>query len=289
MPVSGIRIWINSHKLSFALMTMMAYILYFTLPSFFHGTAFSNQTSGMSIDQMAHNLGQEIGLVLSILLVILIAGWVRECQLTTGFERQWWVATVPAYGLTVAMGLFLVFLMAGGQGAADTRTITVILGTTFLVGIFEELLFRGIIQHATVQRFGPIFGVILASVLFGTMHFVNWVGGQTFSATLTQVIHATLGGFLYGVLALRVGSIWPSVILHGTWDAVVTLLGGALDKVAQTGADDLALQTGVDPAPVASGTATGAEFLLFGYEPVVGIIILAVWWWRHHSKSAALA
>lgn len=286
--MAPVRLWVNAHKLTFALLTMAAYILYFVLPAFVKGTAFSNVSTGMTIDKMAGNLVPETGLVLSVLLVILIVGWQRNCQLTTGFERQWWVAAIPAYGLTLLMAVGLFALMASGNGAADGRTIAVILSTTFLVGIFEEFLFRGIVQHATVERFGPVIGVIVASLLFGSMHFVNWVTGQTLPATVTQVIHATLGGFLYGVLALRVGSIWPSVILHGAWDGVVTLLGGALDKVTAA-STDATLQTGADSAAVADGSATAFEALIFGYEPIVGIIILAVWVWRHRQRSGVMA
>jgi membrane protease YdiL (CAAX protease family) len=78
-------------------------------------------------------------------------------------------------------------------------------------GFCEELLFRGYMQRRLVERWGPVAGILIASVLFGVFHIMPHV-----------IIFATPIGIWLGLLAWRTGSTWPGIICHalmnGLWN-----------------------------------------------------------------------
>ncbi len=101
----------------------------------------------------------------------------------------------------------------------------------FLVGFGEEILFRGYIQSRLNASFGRPFrligvqwgwGLIIASVLFGFMHFINpynpyhfWWAFWTF-----------FSGLLFGLIREKTGSILAPAIVHGTPRALAALFFG---------------------------------------------------------------
>lgn len=90
------------------------------------------------------------------------------------------------------------------------------------VALGEELLFRGLLEPALVERVGPTAGVVATNLLFGTMHagyastdvvgFAVAVGvllsalyETTDSLLVTITVHGTANVFLFAVVPL-----WPS-------------------------------------------------------------------------------
>lgn len=76
----------------------------------------------------------------------------------------------------------------------------------------EELLFRGVLQHAAVRTLGVPLGIGYPALLYGIMH-VGWQSVQ-------HVMMATLVGAYFGVVAHRSGSLVGVVLAH----ALVILL-----------------------------------------------------------------
>lgn len=87
------------------------------------------------------------------------------------------------------------------------------------VGLAEELLFRGVLQQALVDRIGTVPGIFLASAIFGLMHsgyripselvFAVTIGlvfgaiyHRTESLLLVTVMHGVLNVFLFAILPL---------------------------------------------------------------------------------------
>ena len=77
-----------------------------------------------------------------------------------------------------------------------------------LAGVGEELLFRGVIQDGLTGVFGPLFAVILASVLFGVAHAVS----------VAYFIIATLMGGYLGWLYLQTGNLLVPIVVHALYD-----------------------------------------------------------------------
>lgn len=75
------------------------------------------------------------------------------------------------------------------------------------VALVEELLFRGVVQHALEMRFGQWPGILIASVIFGLMHSTYGSGWG--------VLFATGVGVLFGVIYDWTESIEVVIIIHG--------------------------------------------------------------------------
>ena len=84
-------------------------------------------------------------------------------------------------------------------------------------GICEELAFRGWIFSGLRTENKPWATIVISSVLFGVMHVLL--------SAYQQFFHATVLGLVLGLLALRSGSLFPSVIMHVVNNAMAVLFG----------------------------------------------------------------
>lgn len=75
--------------------------------------------------------------------------------------------------------------------------------SALLPAICEELLFRGVILNGLRTRFNDIASVFLSATMFALMH-----------QNLQQLVYPFILGTVMGWIALRTGSIVPSIIVH---------------------------------------------------------------------------
>ena len=99
-----------------------------------------------------------------------------------------------------------------------------------LVGVAEELVFRGIIAQTLLERYGTArAGVwkacLVSGVLFGAAHLSNLLGSEPFGVLMQCVFAASLG-VLFAAIYFRTGNLWVLVFLHGAQDAASLLAGG---------------------------------------------------------------
>lgn len=99
-----------------------------------------------------------------------------------------------------------------------------------LVGVAEELVFRGIIAQTLLERYGTArAGVwkacLVSGVLFGAAHLSNLLGSEAFGV-LMQCVFAGSLGVLFAAIYFRTGNLWVLVFLHGAQDAASLLAGG---------------------------------------------------------------
>lgn len=142
-------------------------------------------------------------------------GWWRSVMFDEARSTSPWLLVLP----------FFVLVLAGAQfvqdGLSDApraywigMTVTMV-----LVGITEELTFRGILVVGARETFGSERSVLVtSSVLFGLFHLPNWLLGQDGVTTLRQVVTtALMGAVFYG---LRRGSrtLIACIVLHAMYD-----------------------------------------------------------------------
>ncbi len=99
-----------------------------------------------------------------------------------------------------------------------------------LVGVAEELVFRGIIAQTLLERYGTArAGVwkacLVSGVLFGAAHLSNLLGSEPFGV-LMQCLFAAALGVLFAAIYFRTGNLWVTVFLHGMMDISSMLIGG---------------------------------------------------------------
>ncbi|MFB6301986.1 MAG: lysostaphin resistance A-like protein [Haloferacaceae archaeon] len=87
-----------------------------------------------------------------------------------------------------------------------------------LVGPMEELLFRGTVQGLLRRAWGPALAVVVASALFGVVHWVALLG--TGSKVGYVAIAAALGLVLGAVYELSDNVAVPAAV-HGAYNAVL--------------------------------------------------------------------
>jgi len=115
----------------------------------------------------------------------------------------------------------------------------IIIMASLVAGICEETGFRGYMQVPLEERYGPVAGITIVSILFTVFHLNQaWAG-----PVLLQIFAL---GVLFGILAYASGSLIPSIIGHTIMDIFNfafwwTDLGGKFEiqTIAVTGIDPL--------------------------------------------------
>ena len=148
-----------------------------------------------------------IGGLLVPLAVVAIFGWWRQAGLVLRRpDRSWWT-------LLPLLALALSFAAGALSGSPAQFLSSAILFLT--LGLNEELLYRGVIQHAT-NSLGALRSVVWVALLFGIQHVGTGIFfGHSLYDTAAMVISATSFGAAYAAVRLRIGTIWPLAFLHG--------------------------------------------------------------------------
>jgi uncharacterized protein len=148
-----------------------------------------------------------IGALLVPLAVVAALGWWRQAGLALSRpDRSWWtLLPLLAFALSFA---------AGGLSGSPAQVFSSAI--LFLaLGLNEELLYRGVIQHAT-NSLGALRSMVWVAVLFGFQHVGTGIFfGHSLYDTGAMVTFATSFGAAYAAVRLRIGTIWPLAFLHG--------------------------------------------------------------------------
>jgi membrane protease YdiL (CAAX protease family) len=268
--------WFQNRPFLTAMLALAFYFLVFAALYATKEDSFGRGSAIGDIDSMNSAAMLEVFLVLSIIALITWLRWWRKILFVRPDQGGWLWAAVPAAVTTLV--LFVALNQSGSEGAAGAAfgggdKVRLVVAVTLMVGIFEELLFRGVVYFGLKNVMTPVAAVFASAALFGLMHYVNFIQGQPLGITTRQVLHAAGSGVLYGALVLRMGSLLPGIFLHGYWDLSVSLNTTA-SAVLENGAD------------AAAGTGTAIVAILFGnFELILGLIILWIWY-RHRKISA---
>lgn len=103
-------------------------------------------------------------------------------------------------------------------GAEHPEVLLLLVPLSFLlVGPGEELLFRGVVQGTLRERFGRVPAVLLASLIFASVHFTSLSGalsGRLVTIGALFVISLVLGG-----LYEYTGNLTVPALVHGAYNA----------------------------------------------------------------------
>lgn len=103
------------------------------------------------------------------------------------------------------------------------------------VGIFEEVLYRGLISKILLKKLGhskrgKINACVISSVIFGMVHITNIIdiaiNAEHLSVgvilpVVSQIIFATAFGLLNVALFLRSGTLWIPILIHGVGNLLI--------------------------------------------------------------------
>lgn len=163
-----------------------------------------------------------------VLIVCLLSGNISKIQfhkgnIGTGLLLGWLFVTVGLYN-------FVSSYLSFDKNSISYPSVQKIIFFTLimlLVGIFEEVLYRGLILNSMITRFGYnkagiVKSIILSSLIFGLGHFANLVMFPNLVIrTASQIICASLNGILFASIYVRCKNIWAVAILHAVYDWLV--------------------------------------------------------------------
>ena len=97
-----------------------------------------------------------------------------------------------------------------------------------LIGLFEEIFFRGIIENELLEKYSSnkkeiLISIIISGVVFGAVHLTNLLAGQDLLKTMMQFVQTTAIGILFGMVYYKTRNIWAMIFLHSFYDFSVLL------------------------------------------------------------------
>ncbi|WP_157429221.1 CPBP family intramembrane glutamic endopeptidase, partial [Agromyces salentinus] len=175
-------------------------------------------------------------LIAAGIVFVRFSGWSRYVWRTpASFEtrpRRWWMLAFPVLLLAQSIILLTLVPWAGW----DVGAVLVVAAGTALVGIGEELYFRGILRASLRSHHGETLALVVTSLLFGLGHSLGSVmNGLDGGFIVFQVgVTALDGAILYGAFRAT-GRLWVPMVLHAFSDFTLYLANN--DLADKTGSE----------------------------------------------------
>ena len=143
--------------------------------------------------------------------------WARPADLLRG--------VVIAYAAAVAGGLAVTFWPDGWTTnaewltSADAATVAVFAAFAVVAApLFEELVFRGLLQRTLTSRYGAPTAIVIQGAVFGLYH-LRLDGGAD---NLVNVVYIAVWGMVVGFAAHRWRRLGPGMAAHALTNILVT-------------------------------------------------------------------
>lgn len=191
---------------------------------------------------------------------------------TPGLVREWAIGACLGAGLYTACAASLMLL--GYYKVEGFNPVVFLLPNLAMAiksGIFEELLFRGILHKSVEDMFGSWAGIAASSLVFGLLHLLNP------AATLGGAIYISIeAGLLLSAAYMVTRRLWICMGLHMGWNYFQSAVfsGVVSGSVTDPGLLNATMQ---GPEWLTGGTF-GMEHSIFAlaYCTSVGVILLMI-------------
>lgn len=166
-------------------------------------------------------LGDESPVMLAALAVI-AAGLVAFIK-SSGLEEKYglihWNGSAKEYLYFIPMLILMTGNLWGGVALAyDGMAQVYAVLSMLLIGLIEELIFRGLLFRALLKKDPVPVAITISAVTFGIGHLVNLLAGQGGLESLLQVFFAVAWGYLFTLVFYKSGSLWVCIAVHGMVD-----------------------------------------------------------------------
>ncbi len=224
------------------------------------------------------NVFIQVGIIFSLSLFLfsyLRKQKVKKTMFDFGFKKVSaktiilsFVMGVLVYVITIFIASFFSVVLKGlGYESSSTSTTTdfplwllflEIFTSAILPGFCEEVANRGMVV-SSYKCLGIKKTVLISGLLFGLMHL-----------NINQFFYATILGFYFGFVALSTDSIYPTMIMHFTNNAISTFMSYAI-------VNDLPIGSVLDNAlsKISANGFAMAMLILFVF--IVFIVALLIW------------
>ena len=136
--------------------------------------------------------------------------------------KGWWLAVLPSLAVVVN-NLPIIALADGSARVERTELLPLFLLECLLIGLFEELAFRGTLFLAILEKRRTTTRQIfvtsfVSSALFGLVHLANLLEGAGVGSTFLQVGYSFLIGGMCTIVLLKTANILFCILLHAIFD-----------------------------------------------------------------------
>lgn len=117
-----------------------------------------------------------------------------------------------AASITLIIGINYIMGDTRFNGVHITWDLLVGLILFISVGFVEEILVRGCFQHIIYYRHGIAWAIIIPSLIFSVMHFLNP------NISYIAALNIALVGIVFGIMTYKSGNLWMAIGYHITWN-----------------------------------------------------------------------
>lgn len=99
------------------------------------------------------------------------------------------------------------------------------LNTILLVGITEEIVFRGFLLRKLMDSLRFSMANTITALLFVTIHFPIWFykGLFEFPYILSSIVTLFVLGIIFGIIYKKSNSLWSVIIIHSLYNLLVSI------------------------------------------------------------------
>ncbi|MBK9942337.1 MAG: CPBP family intramembrane metalloprotease [Kouleothrix sp.] len=231
-----------------------------------------------------------VGSLLTVVLVTLLIERRNPARIGLDlrrFARDWLKgAAVGAAYLGASLGILA--LLGGYQITGFAFAGQALAGgfvVQGLVGVFEEILFRGILFRFLEEGFGSWIALAITALFFGFSHLSN-----PHATTWSAIAIALEAGVLFGAVYMATRSLWVAMGLHTAWNFLQGDVFGV--AVSGNGVSDSLFTPLIQGNPWLTGGAFGIEAsvisVVLGLGVGIYVLVQAVrqnrimrgLWWR---------
>ena len=127
-------------------------------------------------------------------------------------------------GLALSLLNFLGMLLRFGPPHPSLQYVTWnnVLSTSILIGLFEEIPFRGFVFQKLQEKFPFWTANLLSSLLFLSIHLPGWILLHTL--TWSNVLSIFVLGVMFAVIFYCSKTLWSSILTHSLNDFLSSVL-----------------------------------------------------------------
>lgn len=153
------------------------------------------------------------------LIAAALLAFIRSAHLEKKYGLVKWRGSAREYLYFLPMLVLMTGNLWGGAGIAyeGSAQLFAVL-SMLLVGVVEELIFRGLLFRALLEQNAPPVAITISAVTFGIGHIVNLLAGQGGLESVIQVLFAVAWGFLFTLVFYHSGSLLVCIFVHGMVD-----------------------------------------------------------------------
>jgi membrane protease YdiL (CAAX protease family) len=203
----------TDHPVTFGAIVTFVYILMLIVSNIL-----GNLGPGENIyGQPGNILGRLVSIAI-LMVMLLRLGWLRSAGFTS--VGSWGIWLVSLLSLVYAVSGYA-YTLNGNFDINLSSSVLTILVVLFILtqSIMEEVVFRGLVLGGFVRAWGStnrgiLKIVLISSLIFCSIHLLDFLSGRPFLALLLQSLEAFFLGVILAVLVIRGKSIYLAFFFH---------------------------------------------------------------------------